>query len=824
MKLSVILISFLVAFSFLNQSFAEVYTTGSAADNNGNITVIGYCLGNVAVGGEQFNITTPSAFILKLNSDGEKIWVKFINSTQSIKANAIAVDSSGNIYITGEFSGTASFGSNILLAQNTDAFIVKLNIDGEVEWVKQGISTNTATGNDIYVSSDGFIFVCGVGSPILFDTFSVSGGGFTVKISYFGTVLALYSTLDKAYRITVDNELNFIICGGKWSPGYNYYTPRIGKFNNVGSLIWDYNGPYLSNIGTKYFCVTDSTTSIYTALEYFNQGATTIFSKLDPNGVTINYSYFIKLGVSDFSIKNENEFISTGYHFNNIQFGDSVLYSNGGKDAYITKLDSAFNPIWIKHGGGLYDDEISSISNLLDGSIRTTGNFKGTIDFDTLHVSGGTGSDDMWAALTKFDENGNIIWFKKIAENFITPSITNWFPLEKGNKLQFIGKKHYSSPSYLTERFLHNITVVDSSIVNNKKYYLLTGFFGFSSGTKFRFDEESQKIYALISNIEYTFMDFSKSSGESFQQIQPDGSLYPVNVITSNYPVLYDTLLVKGFYKSKGGINGWYYFAPDIGLVFQDEQVVSQFTSEIDLSIIEYYMNYPFPNIVHVKHKNAPDIQFEFVTLIPDTNRIIQLFEIIHQYSFKTEPPYLNGFSYIKNAYLQSFYYKGTDTIWNNNFNIPQTTEIDFSLDYQFDTTKYNQGYYLYYRIAVVDKGIVADTFYSPQTGYYKLFWKDSTTSVTQTEFEALTYSLSQNYPNPFNPVSKIVFTIPKRENVTLKVYDILGSEITTLVNKELDTGKYEVEFSGKELSSGIYIYQIKAGAFRETKKMILMR
>ena len=90
-----------------------------------------------------------------------------------------------------------------------------------------------------------------------------------------------------------------------------------------------------------------------------------------------------------------------------------------------------------------------------------------------------------------------------------------------------------------------------------------------------------------------------------------------MNVITSNYPVLYDTLLVKGFYKSKGGINGWYYLAPDIGLVFQDEQVVSQFTSEIDLEIIEYSINYPFPNIVHVKHQNTPKLNFEFCYSYP---------------------------------------------------------------------------------------------------------------------------------------------------------------------------------------------------------------
>ena len=84
MKLSVFVFTLLLVLTFLNQSFAEVYTTGSAADNNDNIIVIGYCLGNVAIGGEQFNITTPSAFILKLNSDGDKIWVKFISSTGNL--------------------------------------------------------------------------------------------------------------------------------------------------------------------------------------------------------------------------------------------------------------------------------------------------------------------------------------------------------------------------------------------------------------------------------------------------------------------------------------------------------------------------------------------------------------------------------------------------------------------------------------------------------------------------------------------------------------------------------------------------------------------
>jgi len=87
---------------------------------------------------------------------------------------------------------------------------------------------------------------------------------------------------------------------------------------------------------------------------------------------------------------------------------------------------------------------------------------------------------------------------------------------------------------------------------------------------------------------------------------------------------------------------------------------------------------------------------------------------------------------------------------------------------------------------------------------------------------------LSQNYPNPFNPTTKIKYQIPELSFVTLKVYDVLGSEIITLVNEEKPVGSYEVEFSAIggaiDLSSGIYFYRIKAGDFIQTKKMTLIK
>jgi hypothetical protein len=86
------------------------------------------------------------------------------------------------------------------------------------------------------------------------------------------------------------------------------------------------------------------------------------------------------------------------------------------------------------------------------------------------------------------------------------------------------------------------------------------------------------------------------------------------------------------------------------------------------------------------------------------------------------------------------------------------------------------------------------------------------------------TYNLYQNYPNPFNPVTKINYSIPELSPVTIKVYDILGNDVTTLVNREKPAGVYEVEFDAKGLPSGIYFYSIMAGIFAETRKMILIK
>jgi enterochelin esterase-like enzyme len=106
---------------------------------------------------------------------------------------------------------------------------------------------------------------------------------------------------------------------------------------------------------------------------------------------------------------------------------------------------------------------------------------------------------------------------------------------------------------------------------------------------------------------------------------------------------------------------------------------------------------------------------------------------------------------------------------------------------------------------------------------FSQLIFKQSS-SVAEKEELISTYNLAQNYPNPFNQSTIISYQLAVGSQVTLKVYDIRGNEVATLVNEEKSAGNYTVLFSGNILSSGVYIYKIQAGSFSETKKFTLMK
>ncbi|UCH66277.1 MAG: T9SS type A sorting domain-containing protein, partial [Ignavibacterium sp.] len=112
-------------------------------------------------------------------------------------------------------------------------------------------------------------------------------------------------------------------------------------------------------------------------------------------------------------------------------------------------------------------------------------------------------------------------------------------------------------------------------------------------------------------------------------------------------------------------------------------------------------------------------------------------------------------------------------------------------------------------------------TVYQSETITYSDF---TITEVEDKKSVPSEYSLEQNYPNPFNPTTRISYSIPSASSVQLKVYNVLGNEVATIVNKEMPAGNHSVEYNASILPSGIYFYTLTTNHFSETKKMTLIK
>ncbi|MFO7448429.1 MAG: T9SS type A sorting domain-containing protein, partial [Ignavibacteriaceae bacterium] len=145
---------------------------------------------------------------------------------------------------------------------------------------------------------------------------------------------------------------------------------------------------------------------------------------------------------------------------------------------------------------------------------------------------------------------------------------------------------------------------------------------------------------------------------------------------------------------------------------------------------------------------------------------------------------------------------------------------------HSFSEMGYWYNYFTGDSIYVTDPSALQDTLQPGEFSIYTTVKLPSPEPGVEESDETIVteYNLAQNYPNPFNPVTNIQYSVKELENVTLKIYDILGREVTILLNEVQQPGRYNIRFDGSSLSSGIYFYKLQAGKFAETRKMILMK
>ncbi|QQS38238.1 MAG: T9SS type A sorting domain-containing protein [Ignavibacteriales bacterium] len=145
------------------------------------------------------------------------------------------------------------------------------------------------------------------------------------------------------------------------------------------------------------------------------------------------------------------------------------------------------------------------------------------------------------------------------------------------------------------------------------------------------------------------------------------------------------------------------------------------------------------------------------------------------------------------------------------------------NISYQVNCSNIQPGEY-YLRLVTTAVGSTEYNLANVQTSTSNLAKKNYETIFFDGKGLPEEYSLEQNYPNPFNPTTLINYQIPKDGLVTIKVYDIIGKEVTTLVNETKSVGRYSINFDGSNLASGVYIYQLRSGDFVSSKKMMLIK
>jgi len=365
--------------------------TSVAVDAFGNVYTTGTFSGTVDFdpGAGTSNLTSAGLadhFVLKLDSSGNYVWAKRFGNSENDMSYSVAVDTSGNVYTTGRFSGTLDFDpgvgtSNLTSAAYDDVFVLKLDSSGNYVWAKKFGSSGSDWGASVAVDASGNVYATGFWNSIDALVLKLGSAGNLVWTKTFAGAGEQRGT-----SIAVD------VSG-------NVYT--TGFFENTV----DFDpGPGISNFTAPYL------------------QADAFVSKLDSSGNYVWAKIFSGTdtkGSESVAIDASGNVYTAGYLYGTVDFdpgaGTSNLTSAGSGDVFVSKLDSSGNYVWAKKFGSSAIDSGASVAVDASGNVYTAGLFSGTVDFDP-----GVGTQNLISAglfdvfVSKLNTAGNYVWAKKL--------------------------------------------------------------------------------------------------------------------------------------------------------------------------------------------------------------------------------------------------------------------------------------------------------------------------------------------------------------------------------------------------------------------------
>ncbi|MEQ8908550.1 MAG: SBBP repeat-containing protein [Vicingaceae bacterium] len=386
--------------------------TSIAVDNADNVFVSGNYQNTVDFdpGAGTTNLTAAGLydiFLLKTDGSGNLLWAKSVGGTSNDYGSSIAVDDSGNVYISGTFQGVADFDPGIgihnLTSQGAhDVFILKLDATGNFVWVKRIGGVGIDWGNGITIDDSANVYTIG----------------------------DFHATVDFDPGPGISN-----LTSSSQGTGSTF----ISKLNSAGNFIWArcFDGP---NSVNGLSITVDHSGNVYSAgsfrgtADFDPEVGTTFLTSTTPNSTDAfisklnaagEFIWAKKIGgtyldhCNSITLDRSSNVYATGVFYNTVDFdpgtGIMNLSSTGVEDVFILKLDESGNFGWVKSMGSYDYDRGTSIFADKNGKVYTTGSFKGAVDFDpgtgtTFLVSAG----DFDQFISKLDTAGNFLWAKNI--------------------------------------------------------------------------------------------------------------------------------------------------------------------------------------------------------------------------------------------------------------------------------------------------------------------------------------------------------------------------------------------------------------------------
>ena len=406
-----------------------------AVDGTGNACVIGKVGGAALFGSE--NISSSGVFLAKYDTNGDLSWVAHAGASSTMGID-IACDSNNEIYATGYFDGTVTFGmTNLVSMGNIDAFVVKYGSTGSMLWAQSAGGAGVDRGFGVAVDFEGRVIVVGqfVGQA-LFGTQPVTSIGegdiFVAKYEPAGGLAWLRQAGGgaKHYGLAVAANADSIFIGGAYHCSVKfdeaqlissgYYNAFLAKYDAGGGAIWARSAGGLGNTlayavaadaqGNSYMAGKFAFTSTFGSIPLTSAGDFDIFiTKYTPAG---SASWAVRAGGSlvdgaeALALDPDGNLVVLGHYRGSASFGASMLSALGDDDVFVAKLDANGNFVWARSCGGTGADSAGGLGVDAAGNIFVTGVFRGNALFGSIPLTS-SGQGEIFTA--KYDGNGNCL-------------------------------------------------------------------------------------------------------------------------------------------------------------------------------------------------------------------------------------------------------------------------------------------------------------------------------------------------------------------------------------------------------------------------------